>query len=188
MSTMNVSLPEELKSYVDEQVGGGGYGSTSEYVRDLIRRDKDRQQLRHATWTERRRNPVRSPTRRISRSCATASDRTPDNRGRGRSDSASARRLTLTEPPTTTCARPGAQFLCDSSTPSNGRSAKSVTHHSRAACDSPTSWRFPICASDLWLVSRTWCSTSSGMTPWMYGACSTPGETFLSAIADEVDH
>ena len=46
MSTMNVSLPDELKSYVDDQVGGGAYGSTSEYVRDLIRRDMDRQQLR----------------------------------------------------------------------------------------------------------------------------------------------
>jgi len=46
MSTMNVSLPNELKSYVDEQVGDGGYGSTSEYVRELIRRDKDRQHLR----------------------------------------------------------------------------------------------------------------------------------------------
>lgn len=46
MSTMNVSLPDELKSYVDEQVSEGGYGSTSEYVRDLIRRDQDRQQLR----------------------------------------------------------------------------------------------------------------------------------------------
>jgi antitoxin ParD1/3/4 len=46
MSTMNVSLPNELKSYVDEQVGDGNYGSTSEYVRDLIRRDKDRQHLR----------------------------------------------------------------------------------------------------------------------------------------------
>lgn len=48
MSTMNVSLPDELKAYVDDQVGAGGYGSTSEYVRDLIRRDKDRQQLRRA--------------------------------------------------------------------------------------------------------------------------------------------
>jgi len=46
MSTMNVSLPDELKSYVDEQVDDGAYGSTSEYVRDLIRRDRDRQQLR----------------------------------------------------------------------------------------------------------------------------------------------
>jgi antitoxin ParD1/3/4 len=48
MTTMNVSLPDELKSYVDEQVGDGAFGSTSEYVRDLIRRDKDRQQLRRA--------------------------------------------------------------------------------------------------------------------------------------------
>ena len=48
MSTMNVSLPDELKAYVDDQVEEGGYGSTSEYVRDLIRRDKDRQQLRRA--------------------------------------------------------------------------------------------------------------------------------------------
>jgi antitoxin ParD1/3/4 len=48
MTTMNVSLPDELKLYVDEQVGDGGFGSTSEYVRDLIRRDKDRQQLRRA--------------------------------------------------------------------------------------------------------------------------------------------
>jgi len=46
MSTMNVSLPDELRSYVDEQVNDGEYGSTSEYVRDLIRRDKNRQQLR----------------------------------------------------------------------------------------------------------------------------------------------
>ena len=46
MSTMNVSLPSELKSYVDEQVDDGGYGSTSEYIRDLIRRDRDRQHLR----------------------------------------------------------------------------------------------------------------------------------------------
>jgi antitoxin ParD1/3/4 len=46
MSTMNVSLPDELKSFVDERVDNGGYGSTSEYVRDLIRRDQDREQLR----------------------------------------------------------------------------------------------------------------------------------------------
>ena len=45
---MNISLPDELKSYVDDQVGDGGYGSTSEYLRDLIRRDKDRHQLRRA--------------------------------------------------------------------------------------------------------------------------------------------
>ncbi len=46
MTTMNVSLPEELKAFVDEQVSGGGFGSTSEFVRDLIRREWDRQRLR----------------------------------------------------------------------------------------------------------------------------------------------
>ncbi len=46
MSTMNISLPEALKSFVDEQVATRGYGTSSEYVRDLIRRDQDRQRLR----------------------------------------------------------------------------------------------------------------------------------------------
>lgn len=46
MTTMNVSLPEELKAFVDAQTQRGGYGSTSEFVRELIRREQDRQQLR----------------------------------------------------------------------------------------------------------------------------------------------
>ena len=46
MSTMNVSLPDELRAFVEHQVGAGGFGSTSEYVRELIRRDLDRQRLR----------------------------------------------------------------------------------------------------------------------------------------------
>ena len=46
VSTMNVSLPHELREFVDGRVDHGGYGSTSEYVRDLIRRDQDREQLR----------------------------------------------------------------------------------------------------------------------------------------------
>lgn len=48
ISTMNVSLPDELRSFVDAQVSEGKYGSTSEYVRELIRRDHDRRQLRAA--------------------------------------------------------------------------------------------------------------------------------------------
>ncbi|MGH1504511.1 MAG: type II toxin-antitoxin system ParD family antitoxin [Acidimicrobiales bacterium] len=48
MATMNVSLPAELKSFVDERVGDGGFGSTSEYVRELIRRDQDHERLRRA--------------------------------------------------------------------------------------------------------------------------------------------
>jgi antitoxin ParD1/3/4 len=46
MTTMNISLPETLKSFVDEQVAGRGYGTSSEYVRELIRQDQDRQRLR----------------------------------------------------------------------------------------------------------------------------------------------
>lgn len=46
MSTMNISLPDSLKAFVDEQVSQRGYGTSSEYVRELIRRDQDRLQLR----------------------------------------------------------------------------------------------------------------------------------------------
>jgi antitoxin ParD1/3/4 len=43
---MNVSLPDELRGFVDKQVEDGRYGSTSEYVRELIRRDQERHRLR----------------------------------------------------------------------------------------------------------------------------------------------
>lgn len=46
MSTMNISLPESLKSFVDEQVSSGSYGTSSEYLRELIRKDQDRTRLR----------------------------------------------------------------------------------------------------------------------------------------------
>lgn len=46
MSTMNISLPDSLKAFIDEQVSRGGYGTSSEYVRELIRKDQDRMQLR----------------------------------------------------------------------------------------------------------------------------------------------
>jgi len=46
MSTMNISLPDSLKSFVDDQVSQRGYGTSSEYVRELIRTDQDRQHLR----------------------------------------------------------------------------------------------------------------------------------------------
>jgi antitoxin ParD1/3/4 len=47
MSTMNISLPDSLKVFVDEQVRQRGYGTSSEYVRELIRKDQDRLQLRN---------------------------------------------------------------------------------------------------------------------------------------------
>lgn len=46
MSTMNISLPHQLKAFVDEQVSQRGYGTSSEYVRELIRKDQDRLHLR----------------------------------------------------------------------------------------------------------------------------------------------
>ncbi|OGA28205.1 MAG: addiction module antitoxin [Betaproteobacteria bacterium RIFCSPLOWO2_02_FULL_65_24] len=46
MSTMNISLPDPLKSFVDEQVKQRGYGTSSEYVRELIRKDQERTHLR----------------------------------------------------------------------------------------------------------------------------------------------
>ena len=46
MSTMNISLPDALKAFVDTQVTERGYGTSSEYVRELIRRDQERVHLR----------------------------------------------------------------------------------------------------------------------------------------------
>lgn len=46
MSTMNISLPDALRSFVDEQVSLRGYGTSSEYMRELIRKDQGRQSLR----------------------------------------------------------------------------------------------------------------------------------------------
>jgi len=46
MSTMNISLPHDMKDFVDRQVTERGYGTSSEFLRDLIRREQDRQQMR----------------------------------------------------------------------------------------------------------------------------------------------
>lgn len=40
MATMNISLPDDLKAFVDAQVAEHGYGSTSEYLRELIRQNR----------------------------------------------------------------------------------------------------------------------------------------------------
>lgn len=43
---MTISLPDSLAAFVDEQVRVRGYGTSSAYLRDLIRKDRDRQALR----------------------------------------------------------------------------------------------------------------------------------------------
>jgi len=42
MATMNVSLPDAMKAWVEGQSGTGRYSNASDYVRDLIRRDQER--------------------------------------------------------------------------------------------------------------------------------------------------
>jgi putative addiction module CopG family antidote len=42
MATMNISLPDKLKSFVDGRVERDGYGTASEYIRELIRHDQER--------------------------------------------------------------------------------------------------------------------------------------------------
>ncbi len=41
MATMNVSLPDPMKEWVEERVKTGQYGNASEYIRDLIREDQE---------------------------------------------------------------------------------------------------------------------------------------------------
>ena len=41
MTSLNISLPENLKAYVEGQVATGDYGTPSEYIRELIRKDKE---------------------------------------------------------------------------------------------------------------------------------------------------
>lgn len=46
MTTMNISLPDALKAFVDDQMASRRCGSTSQYVRELIRRDLEGSGLR----------------------------------------------------------------------------------------------------------------------------------------------
>ncbi len=42
ITSLNISLPENLKAYVEGQVASGDWGTPSEYIRELIRQDKER--------------------------------------------------------------------------------------------------------------------------------------------------
>ncbi|HEX3942214.1 MAG TPA: type II toxin-antitoxin system ParD family antitoxin [Acidobacteriaceae bacterium] len=44
MPTMNISLPEPLKKFIEEQISSGTYSSASEYVRELVRADQERRE------------------------------------------------------------------------------------------------------------------------------------------------
>ena len=44
MATIEITLPDNLKAWINDQVRDGRYANASEYVCDLIRRDQERQQ------------------------------------------------------------------------------------------------------------------------------------------------
>jgi antitoxin ParD1/3/4 len=44
MATMTVSLPDPMKDWIEAQIRRGQYASTSDYVRDLVRRDRARRE------------------------------------------------------------------------------------------------------------------------------------------------
>jgi antitoxin ParD1/3/4 len=42
MTTLNISLPESMRAFIEEQVATGGYSTASEYIRQLVREDQKR--------------------------------------------------------------------------------------------------------------------------------------------------
>lgn len=72
MSTMNISLPESLKAFVDDQVSQRGYGTSSEYLRELIRKDQIAFISAPFCWRARLRHLQRQLMRRISQDCVIA--------------------------------------------------------------------------------------------------------------------
>jgi len=46
MTSLNISLPDPLKAYVEERVASGDFGTPSEFVRSLIRQDKEHRRAR----------------------------------------------------------------------------------------------------------------------------------------------
>jgi len=45
MATMNISLPDKMKEWVERQTEDGSYSNASDYVRDLIRKDQERERV-----------------------------------------------------------------------------------------------------------------------------------------------
>ncbi|WP_428061648.1 ribbon-helix-helix domain-containing protein [Brevundimonas sp.] len=46
MATMNISLPDALKTFIDDQVSDQGFGTSSEYIRALVRQDQQKKRIR----------------------------------------------------------------------------------------------------------------------------------------------
>ena len=61
MATMNISLPDTLRSYIESRVSNDGYGNASEYFRELVRLDQKRkeQERQESAYLETLREEVR---------------------------------------------------------------------------------------------------------------------------------
>jgi len=46
MTSLNISLPEPLKAYVEDRVASGDFGTPTEFIRSLIRQDKEQRRMR----------------------------------------------------------------------------------------------------------------------------------------------
>ena len=63
--TMSFALPESMREYIENRVAAGNYGNTSEYIRDLVRRDQEeqsRQRLRELVAEGLNSGPGQVPT------------------------------------------------------------------------------------------------------------------------------
>ena len=49
MTSLNISLPDPLKAYVEDRVASGDFGTPSEFIRNLIRQDKEQRRSRLET-------------------------------------------------------------------------------------------------------------------------------------------
>jgi antitoxin ParD1/3/4 len=52
MAQMNISIPDKLKSWVENRVADGSYASSSDYLRDLVRRDQRHEEARMRLQSE----------------------------------------------------------------------------------------------------------------------------------------
>ena len=87
MATMNISLPDEMKQWAEDQTTDGKYANVSDYVRDLIRRDIKRTEA-VAKFQEIVDEARTSPTREITDLDAFAEEVKQASRARRRASDA----------------------------------------------------------------------------------------------------
>ena len=46
MTTLNISLPDPLRTYVEERVNSGEFGTPSDFIRNLIRQEREQRRSR----------------------------------------------------------------------------------------------------------------------------------------------